>query len=100
MVISFYLLFFADLRNRLEASELECQRVSDNLEQMTAQKMALERDVAIVRKVSRLWADDVILADDDILAEDDKMGPDDDISWPDDDTDDDIWLAGDDIGAD
>lgn len=41
---------FEDLRNRLEASELECQRVSDNLEQMTAQKMALERDVATLQK--------------------------------------------------
>ena len=40
----------ADLRNRLETSELECQRVSDNLEQMTAQKMALERDVATLQK--------------------------------------------------
>ena len=37
---------FEDLRNRLETSELECQRTADSLEQMTAQKMALERDVA------------------------------------------------------
>ena len=41
---------FEDLRNRLEASEVQCQRANDNLEQMTAQKMALERDVASLQK--------------------------------------------------
>ena len=34
-----------DLRNRLEDAEMRAQRTSDDLEQMTAQKMALERDV-------------------------------------------------------
>lgn len=34
-----------DLTQRLEASEMEAQRLSDALEQMTAQKSALERDV-------------------------------------------------------
>ena len=34
-----------DLTHRLEASEIEAQRLSDALEQMTAQKDAFERDV-------------------------------------------------------
>ena len=34
------------MRNRLEDAEIRAQRNSDDLEQMTAQKMALERDVA------------------------------------------------------
>lgn len=36
----------ADLTRRLEASEQEALRLSDALEQMSAQKAALERDVA------------------------------------------------------
>ena len=35
----------ADLTQRLEGSEMEAQRLSDALEQMTAQNAALERDV-------------------------------------------------------
>lgn len=35
----------ADLTQRLEASEIEAQRMADALEQMTAQNSALERDV-------------------------------------------------------
>ena len=35
----------ADLTQRLEGSEMEAQRMSDALEQMTAQNAALERDV-------------------------------------------------------
>ena len=37
---------FQELRNRLEDAEMRSQRTSDDLEQMTAQKMALERDVS------------------------------------------------------
>ena len=35
----------ADLTQRLEASEIEAQRMADALEQMTAHNSALERDV-------------------------------------------------------
>ena len=35
-----------DLTQRLEASEMEAQRLSDALEQMSAQKSAVERDIS------------------------------------------------------
>ena len=35
----------ADLTQRLETTEMDAQRMSDALEQMTAQNAALERDV-------------------------------------------------------
>ena len=39
----------ADLTQRLEGSEMDAQRMSDALEQMTAQNAALERDVQSLR---------------------------------------------------
>ena len=39
----------ADLTQRLEASEIEAQRMADALEQMTAQNSALERDVQALK---------------------------------------------------
>ena len=38
-----------DLTQRLEAAEEEAQRLSDTLEQMSAQKSALERDIAAMQ---------------------------------------------------
>ena len=38
-----------DLTQRLEASEEESARLSDTLEQMSAQKSALERDIAALQ---------------------------------------------------
>ena len=35
----------ADLTQRLETTEMDAQRMSDALEQMTAQNAALERDI-------------------------------------------------------
>ena len=46
MFICFTQARLQELRNRLEDAEIRAQRNSDDLEQMTAQKMALERDVA------------------------------------------------------
>ena len=51
-----------DLTQRLEASDLEAQRLSDALEQMTAQKSAFERDVqALQAENDRLIANNEAL---------------------------------------
>ena len=48
-----------ELRNRLEDAEMRAQRTSDDLEQMTAQKMALERDVTELQNdIHRLKANE------------------------------------------
>merc|ERR1712241_135924 len=52
-----------DLTRRLEATEMEAQRLSDTLEQMSAQKAALERDVASIQNENeRLQVDNEALA--------------------------------------
>ena len=52
-----------DLTRRLEATEMEAQRLSDALEQMSAQKAALERDVASIQNENeRLQVDNEALA--------------------------------------
>ena len=52
-----------DLARRLEATEMEAQRLSDALEQMSAQKAALERDVASMQNENeRLQVDNEALA--------------------------------------
>jgi predicted RNase H-like nuclease (RuvC/YqgF family) len=53
----------ADLTRRLESSDMEGQRLADALEQMSAQKSALERDVAALQSDNdRVRANNEVMA--------------------------------------